>query len=64
VRLIYRRLLGRPITGDETNRGVEFVRRYTQSLDGEELEGAELNLRAWQGLCRVILASNEFIYVE
>ncbi|MCH2373774.1 MAG: DUF1553 domain-containing protein, partial [Planctomycetes bacterium] len=64
VRLIYRRLLGRPITDDETNRGVEFVRRYTQSLDGEELQGAELNLRAWQGLCRVILASNEFIYVE
>ncbi len=64
VRVLYERVLGRPASDAETARSVDFVRRYESALDGEKLTAGDRRGRAWQALCRTIVASNEFIYVE
>lgn len=48
----------------ETSRALQFVSGYETDLVGKKIEAAEARVRAWQALCRVILSSNEFIYVE
>ncbi len=60
VRLAYERAYGRPPSAAETARALAFVGRVEQQPAG----AAEGRLRAWQSLCRVIVAANEFIYVE
>jgi hypothetical protein len=60
--------LGRSPTDGETDRAVQFVDRYAASLAGQETEAsqqaAERQSVAWRALCRVILSSSEFLYVE
>jgi cytochrome c553 len=58
--LVYSRLPG----DSETSRVLQFVGAYRADLAGEKIEPAEARVRAWQALCRVILSSNEFIYLE
>ena len=60
----YERTLGRPPTELETKRAVEFVGRYDTALDTRKANAADRRVRSWQALCRTILASNEFIFVE
>ncbi len=64
VCLAYELAYGRLPTAAETGRALGFVRRVEGLLEGEKVAPAERRLRAWQSLCRVILAANEFIYVE
>jgi hypothetical protein len=64
VRLVYERAYGRPPLGAEIERALAFVRRIEGLLENEKSVPAERRLRAWQSLCRVILAANEFIYPE
>lgn len=73
VRLVYERAYGRPPTSAETSRAVAYVERYSQLFmakqnpapAGSPASGpGESRLRAWQSLCRAILAANEFIYLE
>ncbi len=64
VNVAYRRAYGRPPTTGETQRALQFVGGYESDLAARNIEPAEARLRAWQALCRVILSSNEFIYVE
>ena len=69
---LYQRALGRPPRTLEIERGLGFVRRYgqaaTSSAPAESSAAATAPglpaERAWQALCRAVLASNEFIYVE
>ncbi|MDP6718722.1 MAG: DUF1553 domain-containing protein [Pirellulaceae bacterium] len=63
VRVTYQRTLGRPPTTSEISRATSYVQAYTmrQAADIEPLEG---RIRAWQSFCRVILATNEFIFLE
>ncbi len=59
-----RRILGRPAASDELLQWESFLIRYqsSASLVGE---GPESRRRlAWQGLCRAMLSSNEFVYVD
>ncbi len=56
---LYRRALGRPPSAAETARSLEFVKRYAQAAERDDARH-----RAWLGLCRVVLSSNEFIYVD
>ncbi|MDY3561121.1 PSD1 and planctomycete cytochrome C domain-containing protein [Gemmata sp. JC673] len=59
----YQRVYGRAPTTAE----VEKVQAYLQkSLDAADAKLAPdaRTLRAWRGLCRVLLASNEFVFVE
>ena len=64
VRVVYERAYSRPPTDRETARALDFVRRCEETLAAEKLDEKEQRLRAWQSLCRVVLAANEFIYVE
>lgn len=54
----------RPATETEIAQAIEYINGYKQSLAGESISPAEANARAWQSFCRVMLAANEFIYVE
>jgi cytochrome c553 len=69
---LYQRALGRPPRTLEIERGLGFVQRYIEAANtpaaAEAGTGAVASSppteRAWQALCRAVLASNEFIYVE
>ena len=63
LRLAYERVLGRPPTAAETDRDLAFLARYQAALGADSVKPEQGRLRAWQGVCRVLLASNEFIYV-
>jgi len=56
LRLVYERAYSRPPTEKETQSSLAFLKRY-------QLSGASRQA-AWQGLCRVLLSSNEFVYIE
>ena len=62
VRSIYGSILGRPPSGSEENRWITALStledRYSKA--GEK----EARRRAWRSFARVLLSSNEFIYVE
>jgi len=60
VRAIYLKALSRQPTKEESARALDFVQRYSAALEKNE----KTRVRAWQGLCQVILASNEFIYTD
>jgi mono/diheme cytochrome c family protein len=59
-----RRILGRPAEADELAEWQSFLMRYeaAASLKGES--GARRRALAWQALCRALLSSNEFCYVN
>jgi hypothetical protein len=61
---IYERAYSRPPTDREKARALDFVRHCEEALATEKIDATERRLRSWQSLCRVILAANEFIYVE
>jgi hypothetical protein len=62
IRVAYERAYGRPPSAAETGRALDFVRRCEQAA--ADVAAGARPLRAWQSLCRVLLAANEFIYVE
>ncbi len=68
VRRLYLHALGRPPTPKEVARSRDFVARYAAALPANlpevDANDKERRVRAWQGLCRVVLAANEFVYVE
>lgn len=55
-------LFGRPATSDEIDRARSFVRDYESGLDAETPEIR--TAKAWQAWGRVMLASNEALYVD
>jgi len=62
--LACQRILGRPATADELAEWGSFLERYAKAATprgGDPDTGRRL---AWQGLCRALLSSNEFIYVN
>jgi mono/diheme cytochrome c family protein len=58
------RLFARPAGGDELRGWQAFLRRYQDApaLAAEKPEARRA--LAWQGLCRALMSSNEFLYVE
>jgi hypothetical protein len=61
VRNLYILSLGRQPIEEEIARALRFVDRYSPATPGQDpIETAP----AWQALCRVLLSSNEFLYVE
>ncbi|HJN08991.1 MAG TPA: DUF1553 domain-containing protein [Pirellulaceae bacterium] len=63
VRVTYQRTLGRPPTTSEISRATSYVQAYTMR-QAADIEPLEARIRAWQSFCRVILATNEFIFLE
>jgi hypothetical protein len=71
VQDLYASALGRLPTGAESARALAFVDRYTADLQNAQGSAAQTpdatvqNAKlSWQALCRVLLSSNEFLYVE
>ena len=61
VEAAYRLVHLRPPTPRETERSNDFLARYEDAVN--EPDSGERLTRALQALCRVLLSSNEFIYV-
>jgi hypothetical protein len=60
---LYESAYGRPPTPDELRRAVAFLGRFDRTL-GTEADTESRRLGAWQALCQVILASNEFLTIR
>ena len=61
---VYELVLLRPPSTQETREWLEFLAQYDRAQRNEAAEVGPRNRHAWQGLCRVLLSSNEFVYVE
>lgn len=55
IRQAHQLALGRPATGEEVAQAREFITAYIAAAD---------ETRAWDAWCRVLLGSNEFLYVN
>jgi hypothetical protein len=65
VAAAYQSVFGRAPSGAEISRALDFTRRLEAQWAVEKVADAgERRLRAWQGLCRVLVSTNEFLYVE
>jgi Protein of unknown function (DUF1553)/Protein of unknown function (DUF1549)/Planctomycete cytochrome C len=65
--LVYQRTLGRTPTAEEIRESLGYLESSrSKSLATAQASnaGATPNVDAWQSLCRVLLSSNEFIYVD
>jgi hypothetical protein len=60
----FERVLSRKPTAREADIATAFVNRAQQTTSLSELDRSEARLRAWQSYCRVLLSSNEFVYVD
>ena len=59
----YRLVHLRPPDRDESKRSMDFLKRYEQAIAATESDSVKRRTLAWQALCRVLLSSNEFVYV-
>jgi hypothetical protein len=64
VRLAYLWVYARPPTDDEQSRVAEYLARYEEGLASDGVPADRRAPEAWSSLARVLLASNEFLYVE
>jgi cytochrome c553 len=64
LRLAYFRTLGRAPSDAERAQASAFLARYERTLAREDVPAAGRPAEAWAGLARVLLASNEFLYVD
>lgn len=61
---VYLRAYGRPPTDEESAILREYLAAYAGKAAGVEPDPDKRRLLAWQGLCQVLLAGSEFVYVE
>jgi len=67
IALAYRRTFGRSPTAEESRESLGYLESYrSKSLAAAQAKSAVTTpkLDAWQSFCRVLLSSNEFIYVD
>lgn len=64
LREAYSRTLGREPTAAEVERARQFLTRYQQAISTDGQTPENRRLQAWQALCRVLLASSDFVYVD
>jgi len=60
----YALAFGREPTEQERGEAGQFLKEYASQLSSDEQAGARCELLAWKALCRVLLSSSEFLYVE
>ncbi len=63
VRTAYLRAFGRTATDGEIERVTAYLAKSEMSGDPKATSDAK-RLAAWRGFCRVVFASNEFVFVE
>ncbi|MFN0111745.1 MAG: PSD1 and planctomycete cytochrome C domain-containing protein [Blastocatellia bacterium] len=59
VESFYLRVLNRKAGKEEVEQALKYVAAFKQKAPGETAEA-----KAWQSLCRVLMASNDFLYVD
>lgn len=64
LRSAYLRALGRSPSPAESARLLDYLKRYEAALSESEPDAAKRRLAAWQSLCQILFASNEFIYLN
>src|SRR5262249_25577248 len=62
VRLAYEMAYGRPPTGTDVARALDFMRKCETMLKNGGQGAGEARRGAWQSLCRAMLAASEFVY--
>jgi mono/diheme cytochrome c family protein len=62
VRAAFVRLYSRPATAAETSKILDHIARMADAA--KDRPEAERRTLAWQSACRVLLAANEFVYVD
>jgi hypothetical protein len=60
IRKLYMTCYGRPANDAEVTKSLQFLARFQAVYATSK----DPRLKAWQSLCKAIIASNEFIYVE
>ena len=63
VRWLFEHLYSREITATEKNDIQKFLTSYQQTSDTQPISSESAN-PAYQSLCRVMLTSNEFFYID
>ena len=63
IRDAYRRVYFRSTSQPELDRVLTYLKTSEEKAD-QSLTSEARQLRSWRGLCRVLLASNEFVFVE
>ena len=64
LKLAYQRAFARPPAANETKRLLTFVERVEREFPSDPAKPDAARQQAWRSLCRILIASNEFIYVE
>jgi hypothetical protein len=64
IKAAYLRAYSRAPEASEITRATSFLARYDEKLQATEPDAEKRRLKVWTGLCQVILAANEFLYVN
>lgn len=67
VALLFERVVGRKPSADETAGALAYVADYTPSSDqapATDASASQATHAGWHSLCRILISSNEFLYVE
>lgn len=64
LELLYIRAYGRPPSSQEVVRGHAALAEFEQGLRQREPDAGKRRSQAWAWLCQVVLAANEFVYVD
>jgi len=64
VNRIYERIFSRPATEKEKRQALSYIGQYRQDINSIEMSDEEKEQRTWQSLCRVLISSNEFLFVN
>ena len=64
LQLLYQLAFARPPREQEAQEGAEFLARYAAGLQTAGVPADGQPLAAWSALCRVIVTSNEFFYLD
>jgi hypothetical protein len=64
IKLLYLKAYGRPASAQETSAALRYIQAYAEQLAAKEQDAAKRRLQAWRSFCQIILASNEFVYVN
>ena len=64
IALVYEKALGRPPSDAESARMIAFVEQVAKTLESQDIPTDQARQKAWRSLCRVVMGSNEFIYIE
>jgi hypothetical protein len=64
ISLAYETCYGREVTPAEANRALEVLAKLEKAYETAEPNAEARRLRCWQSVCKTLIASTEFIYLD